>query len=122
MALAESLGTYVPDNLITGHKERIVTDFLIIETGQILKRGSVLGIVTATGKAKLLSKVATDGSQNFYAILSENVNAENTDVLATVFLTGEFNAGALIFSEGTIASEVKVAARMAGVFFRNINE
>lgn len=120
MAMGGTLGTYEPDNLLAGDKQRIVMDFLTIESGQVLKRGSVLGLITSTGKAKLLKKSSTDGSQNFYAVLSENVNAESSDVLAPVYLTGEFNAGALIFGEETTANDIKASARMAGVFFKNI--
>lgn len=121
MAMAADLGTYMPDNLIVGHKQPIVTDTLTIAAGQILKRGAVLGLVEAGGKAKLLDKSAADGSQKFYAILAENVDAETEDKAAPVYLSGEFNAGALSFAEGTTAADIKAAARMANTFLRDIN-
>lgn len=117
------LGNYEPDNLIAGDKQRIVMDFLVIKSGQVLKRGTAIGVITDEvdkGKGKLLDKKSTDGSQNFYAVLSEDVNAESSDVKSPVFLTGEFNAGALNFAEGTNADDIKYAARMAGVFFRDV--
>lgn len=119
MAMVETLGKYVPENLIVGHKQPIVTDLLLIEAGQTLRRGAVLGLAQS-GKAKLLDKTATDGSQEFYAILAEDTNAETADQTAPVYLAGEFNAGALFFAEGTTAEDVKAAARMANVYLREI--
>lgn len=122
MAMAADLGTYTPDNLIVGHKQPMVTDTLTIAAGQTLKRGAVLGLVEDSGKAKLLDKSATDGSQKFYAILAENINAQAEDKVAPVYLAGEFNAGALAFAEGTTANDIKTAARMASVYLRGITE
>lgn len=122
MAMVGDLGTYTPDNLIVGHKQPIVTDILTIAAGQTLKRGAVLGVADDSGKAKLLDKTATDGSQKFYAVLAEDINAAAEDKTAPVYLAGEFNAAALSFAEGTTAADIKAAARMANTFLRDITK
>ncbi|HCT9408471.1 TPA: head decoration protein, partial [Raoultella ornithinolytica] len=58
---------FVPDQLIAGTLQ-LVTDTGII-TGGTYKRGTVLGVVTASGKYKLSVKTATDGSEKPAAIL-----------------------------------------------------
>ena len=52
-----------------------------------LKIGTVLGVVTATGKYKVCVQTATDGSQNAAAVLMEDktiANSTDTKVLALV--------------------------------------
>lgn len=52
-----------------------------------LKIGTVLGVVTATGKYKVCVQTATDGSQNAAAVLMEDktiTNSTDTKVLALV--------------------------------------
>ena len=52
-----------------------------------LKIGTVLGMVTATGKYKVCVQTATDGSQNAAAVLMEDktiANSTDTKVLALV--------------------------------------
>src|ERR1700733_8539383 len=52
-----------------------------------LKIGTVLGVVTATGKYKVCVQTATDGSENAAAVLMEDktiANSTDTKVLALV--------------------------------------
>lgn len=110
---------YTPDNLFAGHVMPKVTDYGTIASGQNLTRGAVLGRVTANGKLKLVDKNATDGSQNVYAILAEDVDATAADKVAPVYLTGEFNENALILATGTTAADVKASARAVGIFIKS---
>jgi hypothetical protein len=80
---------FVPDQLIAGTLQ-LVTDTGII-TGGAYKRGTVLGMVTASGKYTLSVKTATDGSEKPAAILVDNVDASTSDQNGGLYLMGEFN-------------------------------
>lgn len=51
----------------------------LILTGASFKAGSVLGVVTASGKAVLFDPAASDGSQNVAGILFADVDASTAD-------------------------------------------
>jgi Bacteriophage lambda head decoration protein D len=111
---------YIPDNLFAGHVMPKVDDSLIVASGQgVLARGTLLGLVTATGKAKVVSKTANDGSEKVYAVLAENIDTTNGDVLAPVYLTGEFNENALTVAAGNTVAEHKASARAVGIFIKS---
>jgi hypothetical protein len=115
--------TYIPDSLFGGSAMPIVADSMIIAAGQNLKRGAVLGQITASGKGKLVNSAntgaAADGSETIYAILAEDVNA-TTDKTAAVYLTGEFNENALTFGGADTSTTHKTAARKVGIFFKSV--
>ncbi|OQP00861.1 hypothetical protein B1689_07520 [Geobacillus sp. 44C] len=111
---------YTPDNLFAGHVMPKVDDSLLVEAGQgVLARGTLLGVVTTSGKAKVVSKDATDGSEKVYAVLAENIDTTNGDVLAPVYLTGEFNENALIVADGDTVADHKASARAVGIFIKS---
>lgn len=56
----------------------------------ILAAGCVLGKVTASGKLKAWLDTAIDGSEVIYGVLAEDVDATSADVLANVYVHGEF--------------------------------
>lgn len=115
------LDNYVPDNLFGGHVAKVVDDSLVVATGQgVLPRGALLGVATATGKAILVDKAATDGSEKVYAVLGENVDTAESDVTAAVYLTGEFNENALTVADGNTVAEHKASARFAGIFIKSV--
>ena len=64
---------FVPDQLVAGTLQ-LVTDTGII-TGGAFKRGTVLGLVAASGKYTQCVKTAEDGSQLPVAILVDDVDA-----------------------------------------------
>ncbi|HAT1603382.1 TPA: head decoration protein, partial [Raoultella ornithinolytica] len=64
---------FVPDQLIAGTLQ-LVTDSGTI-TGGTFQRGTVLGMITASGKYTQSVKTATDGSETPVAILVDNVDA-----------------------------------------------
>lgn len=63
---------FVPDQLIAGTLQ-LVTDTGTI-TGGVYKRGTVLGMITASGKYTVSVKTATDGSETPAAILVDDVD------------------------------------------------
>lgn len=113
-----STDTYTPDALVAGDNIRPVTDTRTLASGQNLKRGAVLGLITASGKLTLSASGASDGSQTPYAILADDCDASSGDKSCAVYLAGEFNANALIFGTGHSASTVREALRDAGIFLK----
>jgi hypothetical protein len=59
-----------------------------VSSGQNLVVGSVVGIVTATGKAKLLTPAATDGSQTAVGVLAVDVDATSADTKGVIIARG----------------------------------
>jgi hypothetical protein len=120
--LFETIGSMIPDNLIAGNEYPILTKGVILQKSQgLLKRGSVLGIVTETGLAKLVVGTSTDGSQIARYILTDDVDTgteATEDTPATVYETGIFNANALIFGGNDTAEDHEDELRDVGIFLR----
>lgn len=109
---------YTPDNLIAGTTQT-VCDIVTIASGASLKRGAVLGKVTATGKYKLSASGASDGSQVATAILADDTNAASADVTnVAVYIKGEFASNALSFGVGHTADTVKDTLRDMGIYIK----
>lgn len=114
-----TIGTYNYDNLIAGGVMPQVTDGVTLVSGQAYVRGTVLSL-NGDGKATIVdSESATNSIQEPYAILAADVDATEDDQEAPVFLTGEFNAAALIFGGTDTADDHKVALRKIGIFLKN---
>lgn len=96
------------DNLFAASQVMpVVADSLSIPSGA-LKRGT---LVSAAG-------AAVTAAEDVYAVLAEDVDASAGAKVAAVYLTGEFNAAALI-TDGVLAvSACKVAARKIGIFIK----
>lgn len=112
--------TYTPDNLLAGSEFPALTSTVTIITGQNLARGAVLGIITASGKATLCDKDATDGSEVAKHILAEAVDATSADLPGVVYETGIFNPAALTMVTGTVAADVTAALRSRSIFLRAV--
>ena len=110
-------GTYVPNNLIAGEYPRVARLVTIAE-GADLRKGSVLGRVTADGKFKLSASDSKDGSEKPDAILAENAPASDQDVQAVVYFSGEFNEYALTLGEGHTLDTLRPLLRAKNIFLR----
>jgi hypothetical protein len=108
-----------PDELIAG-RFCLVTDEVVIASGQNLVRGSVIGKVTASNKFILSLSAAVDGSQTPVVILADDVDATGGDKRALVYRTGEFNEAALTFGTGHDADSVRAPLRDAGIHLKKI--
>ncbi|BCD61745.1 head decoration protein [Nitratiruptor phage NrS-5] len=108
--------TFTYDNLIVGGD--VVTDGAVLEAGQNLKRGAVLGKVDATGELKLSDDAATDGSQSVYAILNEDCDASGGAKRCAIIIAGEVNANSLIFGGNHTAASTKDAFRDLGIYLK----
>ena len=116
--LVNTLGTFEPDNLFAGGKMPVVTESIKLKSGASYVRGTVLGIVTATGEATIVDSSKSDGTQTPYAILADDVDATSAAATAAVYLTGEFNEAALTFGGTDDATKHKVALRGLGIFLK----
>jgi len=111
--------TFTPENLFAGNVYPVVTEKATI-TGGNYARGTVLGMVTASGKLTIVDSTKSDGTETPYAILADAVDASSDDKVAAVYLTGEFNQAALVFGGTDTYATHKVAARKVGLFFKPI--
>lgn len=109
---------FVPDQLVSGPLQ-LVTDSVTIGVSGALKRGTVLGVVTATGAYIPSKKDATDGSEKPSAILVDNVDTTTTAQTGGVYLMGEFNQNRLIFDATWTIAELKAQFRPLAIFLRD---
>jgi hypothetical protein len=105
------------DNLLAGDYP-VVTDIVVIKTGEVLARGAVLGKITATGKHVLCDKTAADGSETPVSILAEAVDATDGDVNADVYLSGAFNEGKVTFAADNTAADHRAALRDVNIYLK----
>ncbi|WP_419900697.1 head decoration protein [Roseomonas sp. USHLN139] len=109
--------TYQPDNLIAGTTQLVSADGILI-LGQNLKRGALVGRITASGKLTLSASASGDGSQVPYGILIDDVDATAADTKCGIYVKGEFNQNAVTFGTGHTASSVYDVCRDAGLFLK----
>lgn len=113
--------TYDPTGLIAGDYP-VKHASVEMLSGQDVKRGAVLGRVTASGKYKLSLSGASDGSEVPIAIAAADIDASGGDTVGPAYVTGEFNAAQLIFGTGHTAATVEAAMRGRGqsIFIRTL--
>jgi hypothetical protein len=97
------------------HPTMEVSDIVIL-SGQNLKRGTCLGLITAEanpdkGKFKLWDEAASNGSENLVGILGCDVDASDSDCKGFMYVHGEFLKDSLsavhtiksgVYNEGSI--------------------
>lgn len=93
----------------------LVDDTVTLLTGQNLKRGALLGKVTASGKFVLSAAAAGDGSQTPIAVLADDVDATAADKAAPIYRAGGFNANQIIYGAGHTFASVKEALNARGI-------
>jgi hypothetical protein len=91
-----------------------------VAAGQgVLKRGTVVGIVTATGKAVIVNSANADGSQTADSILTDDVDTTAGDVVTTAYAAGTFNRKALIFGGTDTADKHEIRLRELGIYLQD---
>lgn len=97
-----------------------------IEKGQVLKKGSVLGRKTASGKYVLCSKTGADGttaiadgSEKARCILQLDVDATESDKFAPVFKTGSFLRLDLTVGKGHTLASVEEDLELRNIYLEN---
>lgn len=111
---------FVPDQLVAGTLQ-LVTDTGLI-TGGAFKRGTVLGLVAASGKYTQCVKTAEDGSQLPVAILVDDVDASSFDQNGGLYLMGEFNQHRIIFDNSWTTADLKKALRPLAIFLKDSDQ
>jgi len=93
----------------------LMTRQITLVSGQNLKRGALLGRITATGKYTLSLSASSDGSQTPAAILAEDTDASGGDKLTPAYFGGVFDENAIIYGTGHTKSSVREALRDVGI-------
>lgn len=89
---------------------------VVVAQSVSLVAGTVMGIVTATGKWKQLAPAAADGTQNATGFLLENVNATAADISAAVVARqAEVTASDITWPGGITAPQQAAAIAALGV-------
>ena len=118
--LYETQGTFTPDNLFAGNSVPVLTRGITLTKNQgVIKRGTVVGIVTASGLAVPVDKAKTDGSQVPFAITTDTVDTNGTtDTKTTGYTSGLFNSKALIFAPSNTVADHRAKLRDAGIYLQ----
>ncbi|MQV37540.1 head decoration protein [Sinorhizobium meliloti] len=104
--------TFAPNDLLVSDVP-VITRNITIVSGQNLKRGAVLGNITASDKYTLSASAAADGSEEPALVLAFDVDASAGDVVAA-YASGAFDSTKLTLGAGHTAATVEAAFRKAG--------
>lgn len=111
-------GTFTPDDLLISGP--VVTESVVVPTGQTILRGTVMGKITSGGKLIKSLSGASDGSQTPYGIAVEAITTSG-DVTTLVYTSGVFNSNALDLGASHTLASIKAALRDKGIFFEPAN-
>ncbi len=105
--------TFAPNDLLVSDVP-VVTRNITVASGQNLKRGAVIGNITASDKYILSASAAADGSQTPGLVLATDCDASAGDVIAAAYAGGAFDSTKLILGAGHTAATVEAAFRKEG--------
>ena len=113
--------TLIHDDLLAGDNVGPVTEGRVtILSGQVVARGALLGMITASGKYVLSLSASSDGSQTPVAILANDVDATAGDKTnALIYTSGEFNERKVIYGAAHTAASVRNALRARGIHLKD---
>ena len=118
--LYQEVGVKEQDNLFNDIKIPLVEKFVKFKKSNTpILRGTVLGVITATGFAVPVDSTKTDGSQVAKYVLAMDVDASASDVEAVGYASGQFNRKALIFGGSDTADKHEDALRALGIFMKD---
>ena len=110
---SETIGSFTPDNLQAGLFP-VITETVTIKNGENLKRGSLLGRISESGKYVLShttdsdgTTAIEDGSEEPRGILAGDVDASSGDKTGVMYKTGQFNSGSVTIGRGHTVSSVQ---------------
>lgn len=110
-------GEYIPDKLIVSNEYPVMTEGVVLASGQgIIKRGSLIGKVA--DKGYLTGTTIGEATAGVSGILTDDVDTGATSTAdtftGTMYITGCFNEDALTTSEG--ATIDKTELRRLGIY------
>lgn len=107
---------FTPDGLVAQNAQLLLHEPIVLSSGQNLKRGALLGKVTASGEYILSASAASDGSQTPVAILAHDCDATAADANTVAYTRGDFIADALILGAGHTVASIKAGLADRGIF------
>ena len=123
-ANAGQVDSFTPDPQLLLPGSRIRFQNFTILGGLTLLKGSVLGIITASGKLTLSASAAGDGSQNPVAVLDRNLSTFDVDGVTALDTTFDvivhgavLNPAALVLGTGMTIAAVETALLARGFTF-----
>ena len=117
MSLGATDTSFTYDNLFAGDYPKVTSQITVPSGAGALARGTVLGKITSSGKGVIVNSGGTDdGSRAPYAILAVDVDASNADVVAPIYLSGDFNENKLVFGGTDTADTHRAALRDANIY------
>lgn len=124
--LASTMAGVTYDELIGGTAITPMTANVTIaklDAEAVLKRGTLLGVVTASGKYAVVDSTASTGEQVADAVLAYDVAVgTNDDVVATVYTRGLFNASKLIVKQAEDnAAKHEAELRKVGIYLTDVH-
>lgn len=119
MAASFSSSQSTTDNLLAGNAHLLVSRAITLVSGQNLKRGAVLGKITASGKYNLSASAAGDGSQTPDLILAEDCDASAGDKGALAYSRGDFSSAGLTLGAGHTVASILEGLRAKGITIIN---
>lgn len=105
-------GTVTVNDDIKGVITDAGTDFIVGD-------GFDITVAAGSGKYKLAASASTDGSQTPVAILCDTAAASGGDVLAGIYVMGEFNSRAVTLGTGITLAVAKAALRLRSIFLKD---
>jgi len=116
-----NFGSTTPDNLFADTTHPVDVKGVILKSGQgVLARGTVLGIISATGKAVAVDSSKSDGSEKADCILTDTVDTSASDAVSSAYSSGSFNRKALVFGGTDTATKHETKLRELGIFLKDV--
>lgn len=122
--LASKFDGVTYDEIIGGTAVAVMTANVTIASlsaAASYKRGTLLGVVTASGKYAVVDSAATTGEQVASVVLAQDIEVGTEDVVATVYTRGIFNREKLIVkAEADNASSHEEELRKVGIYLTSV--
>lgn len=128
--LYKKIGEFTTDKLIAGNAIPLTAKGITVAKGQgVLKRGTLLGIAhdmtykqtdtTETYEGGSGSQTDTIGAD---CILCEDIDATNSAVVTSAYVTGEFNSAAIILPDEKHIETHEAELRKLGLYIKSVQE
>jgi len=105
-----------PDQLLTRNVDLAITRRVTFAPlTEVLKRGTLVGRVTATSKWQESLAASSDGSEVPRAIVVRDLPIDTEDQSGLVYVRGDFNSRAMTFGAGHTADSVREALQELGI-------
>ncbi len=116
MELGMTRSTNSPENLIGDHPAVEVP--VVVASGNKLKRGTVLGMVTENKKYVACDKTLNNGAETPVAILAADTDADEADEKSIAYVHGSFTASGLIWKNEDDAETGVAEMASSGIYVK----